>query len=131
MNRKRILVVDDEQEIAEQVKLTLEENGYEVTVAFEGQEALEKARNDIPDLMILDIMLPKMDGYRVCALLKKDARYAAIPIILFTGKAHEEDHKMSEEAGADAYLTKPFEASALLSKIEKLTAKPSTFPFPG
>ena len=73
-----------------------------------------------PDLIILDLMLPKMDGYKVCGLLKNDARYARIPIILFTARAQEENVKMAEEVGADAYIMKPFEAQTLLGKIDEL-----------
>ncbi len=117
---KKILVVDDEAQLVEMIKMRLEANGYEVISAYDGQEALEKAKKEGPDLIILDLMLPKLDGYKVCALLKKDARYAKIPIIIFTARAQEEDRKLEEEIGADAYITKPFEPQALLAKIQEL-----------
>ena len=117
---KKILLVDDEAELVEMMKMRLEANNYEVITGYDGQEALEKARREKPDLLILDLMLPKMDGYKVCGLLKKDARYSRIPIIMFTARAQEEDKKAGEEAGADAYITKPFEPKVLLEKIKEL-----------
>jgi DNA-binding response OmpR family regulator len=100
----------------------LRANGYEVMSVGDGLTALEMAKREKPDLIILDLMLPKMDGYKVCALLKKDARYAKIPIILFTAKAQDEDKRVGEEAGADAYIVKPFEPQGLLTKIQELVS---------
>jgi len=117
---KRILIVDDEEGIIKLVKMYLEHHQYEVIAANDGQEGLDKAKDEKPDLIVLDLMLPKMDGYKVCGLLKRDTRYAKIPIILFTAKAQEKDAKLGEEVGADAYITKPFEPEVLLSKIEEL-----------
>ena len=120
MSRKKILVVDDEKDLANIVKFRLEANNYEVIAAYDGNEGLEKARSVKPDLIILDLMLPKIDGYKVCGLLKKDSRFMRIPIIMFTSKAQEEDIKLGQEVGADAYITKPFEPNILLSKIKDL-----------
>ena len=120
MAKKQILLVDDEPDLVEMVKLRLEANDYGVIVAYNGQEALDKARKDKPDLIILDLMLPKMDGYKVCGLLKADTRYNKIPIIMFTARAQDSDIKMGKEVGADAYITKPFEPQALLAKIKEL-----------
>ena len=117
---KRILIVDDEEDLVKLVKKFLEYHRYEVIAANDGQEGFEKAKTDKPDLIILDLMLPKISGYKVCGLLKKDTRYAKIPIILFTAKAQEKDVKLGEEVGADAYITKPFEPEILLSKIKEL-----------
>ena len=121
--KKRILIVEDETELVEMVKMRLEANNYEVLTAYDGQEALEKARKEKPDLIVLDLMLPKIDGYKVCGLLKRDTRYAKIPIIIFTAKAQEEDKKLGEELGAEAYIIKPFEPQVLLSKIKELLKK--------
>jgi two-component system, OmpR family, alkaline phosphatase synthesis response regulator PhoP len=121
MAKKRILVVDDEKDIAQVVKLRLLANDYEVLTAHDGQAALDTAKKEKPDLIILDIMLPKMDGYKVCGLLKSDARYSKIPIIMFSAKAQAEDATLGKEVGADAYITKPFEPNALLTKIKELT----------
>jgi len=120
---KRILIVDDVESIVMSVKMFLERHRYEVITANDGQEGFEKAKTEKPDLIILDLMLPRMHGYKVCGLLKKDTRYAKTPIILFTAKAQEEDVKLSQEVGADAYLTKPFEPEILLVKIKELLKK--------
>ena len=117
---KKILVVDDEADYIQVVSVRLKANGYEVITAMDGAEGFEKAKKDKPDLIILDLMLPKIDGFKVCGLLKKDARYAKTPIVIFTARAQEEDRLLCEEMGADAYLTKPFEAKILLDKIQSL-----------
>lgn len=117
---KKILLVDDEPELVDMVKMRLEANNYGVITANDGQEALDRVKKEKPDLVILDLMLPKLDGYKLCGLLKKDARYTNIPIIIFTARAQESDIKLGEEVGADAYITKPFEPQILLSKITEL-----------
>jgi len=120
MGKKRILIVDDEIELVKAIQIRLEHSGYECLVAFDGQEALGKAQKENPDLIILDLMLPKIDGYKVCGLLKADSRYKKIPIVILTARAQESDKKLSEETGADAYITKPFESQALMEKIKEL-----------
>lgn len=117
---KKILLIEDEKDMVYAVTLQLESSGYKIITALDGQEGLKRARMEKPDLIILDLMLPKMDGYKVCGLLKADIRYNKIPIIMFTARAQESDKKMGEEAGADAYITKPFDPQALLTKIEEL-----------
>ena len=117
---KRILLVDDEKDLAESLAFRLRASGYEVILAGDGSEGLDKAKNEKPDLIILDLMLPKMDGYQVCALLKADPKYSKIPIILFSVRAQESDFKLGKEAGGDAYITKPFDSQALLAKIKEL-----------
>lgn len=123
MDKKRLLIVDDEVDLAQLIKFRMENNGYDVLLAHDGQSALEMARKERPDLIILDLMLPKMDGYKVCGLLKKDSRYCHIPIIIFTAKGQEDDMKLGQELGADAYIVKPFEPQVLLGKIKELTEK--------
>ena len=117
---KKILVVDDEPHIVKLVQSRLKANGYDVITAFDGKEALDIAHKENPDLIILDLMLPQMDGYKVCGLLKRDTKYINVPIILFSARAQEEDIKLGQEVGADAYITKPFKPDELLEKIEKL-----------
>lgn len=117
---KKILIVDDEPYIVTLLTTRLKAGGYETLSALDGQRAFEMARQEKPDLIILDLMLPKMDGFKVCALLKKDARYAHIPVILFTAKAQDEDRLLGEEAGAEAYITKPFEPQKMMTKIREL-----------
>ena len=118
MSKKRILVVDDEEEMVMAVQARLEANNYEVITAYDGEDGLKKAKTEKPDLIILDVMLPRMDGYQVCATLKNDERYKNIPILLFTAKAGAEAERVGiEECGANGYMTKPFEPQVLLSKI--------------
>ena len=120
---KRILLVDDEPDLLSTLKKRLETNNYEVITASDGMEALSKAKKEKPDLIILDLMLPKMDGYKVCRMLKFDEKYKHIPIIMFTARAEVEDEKLGQETGADAYITKPFETNNLLSKVEELLSR--------
>jgi len=117
---KRILIVDDEVQLVEMVKMRLEAAGYEIISAYDGQEGFDKAKKDKPDLIILDLMLPKMDGYKVCGLLKNDARYSKIPIIMFTARVQDEDMRLGKDLGAEEYVTKPFDPKILLSKIKEL-----------
>jgi len=116
----KILVVDDESHLIELVQMRLEANGYEVITANDGEEGLEKAKSEKPDLILLDVMMPKMDGYKACSLLKSDEQFRKIPIILFTGKAQDDFEEVGKKAGADAFITKPFDPPDLLAKIEEL-----------
>jgi DNA-binding response OmpR family regulator len=117
---KRILVVDDEPELVKAIQIRLEQAGYEVLSADDGQEGLEKARKESPDLILLDLMLPKMDGYKVCRMLKFDEKYKQIPIIMLTARAQESDAALGLETGADAFIIKPFQHEAVLAKIKEL-----------
>ncbi len=120
---KRILIVDDQAAIVDMVRMRLEANNYEVITAGDGQEGLDKARKENPGLIILDVMLPKLNGYKVCKLLKADPRYNKIPVIISTGRTPQEVSKVGREVGADAYISKPFEAQLLLSTIKELLEK--------
>jgi len=120
MDKKRILIVDDEEDILNVLRFRLEANNYEVLSASDGQEGLNKARFEKPDLIILDLMLPKLDGYKVCRMLKFDENYKSIPIIIFTASAQKKDEEFDMEMGADAYITKPFEPAILLGKMKEL-----------
>ena len=118
--KPRILLVDDEPSIIKMVGKRLEVEGFEVLIAMDGQEGLEKARAEHPHLIVLDLMLPKLNGYEVCTMLKQDTRHQGTPIILFTARAQEKDEKLGMECGADAYVRKPFRAQELLEKIRAL-----------
>ena len=118
--KKRILAVDDEENLIEALTCRLKASDYEVLHAFDGREALHKAKDESPDLIILDVMLPFLDGFEICRLLKFDSKYKSIPIILLTSKVSDEDKKTGMEVGADAYMTKPFDAKGLLAKIGEL-----------
>jgi DNA-binding response OmpR family regulator len=123
MKNKKIMIVDDETQLVDFIRLRLEKEEYQVAVAYDGEEALQKIRQEKPDLIILDLMLPKMDGYMICSLFKRDKRFADVPIILFTARSQEEDIKLGEKVGADAYITKPYEPQILLDKIKELLEK--------
>ena len=119
MDKKKVLIVDDEPDIVTALKFNLELENFECIEAYDGEEALLKAKNENPDLILLDIMLPKINGYKVSRLLKFDESYKHIPIIMLTARAQEKDIKVGEETGADEYITKPFEMDKLMSVIKK------------
>jgi two-component system phosphate regulon response regulator PhoB len=118
--RPRILVVDDEPEAVELVQFNLEQAGFSVLTAADGAEAIRKARSGMPNLMVLDLMLPEIDGIEVCKLLRRDPATAAIPIIMLTAKAAEIDRVLGLELGADDYITKPFSPRELILRIRKI-----------
>ena len=120
MKKKRILIIDDEKEMVVLLQMRLEAADYEILVSNDGQEGLDKARAEKPDLILLDIMIPKMNGYQVCRELKIDNGTKRIPVVMLTAKAQESDKFWGKEVGADDYVTKPFEASELLEKIREL-----------
>ena len=119
MEQKKILVVDDQVDLVETMKFALELEGYKVVVSYNGEDALNQARRESPDLILLDIMLPKLDGYKVCRLLKFDERYKHIPILMLTAKTQERDKLTGQETGADEYIPKPFDIEELMGKIKK------------
>jgi len=123
MATARILAVDDSQTILEMIKAILLAGGYEVITAADGAEALETARAEMPDLILLDVMLPKLDGYRVCRLLKFDQKYKNIPIIMLTAKTEEQAMATGIRTGANQYLTKPIEPEKLLGAVAEELAK--------
>ncbi|MDD5409390.1 MAG: response regulator [Candidatus Omnitrophica bacterium] len=123
MPKKRILLIEDEADMVYALNIQLEALNFEVLSASDGQAGLDMARKEKPDLIILDLMLPKIDGYKICRLLKFDEKYKKIPIIMFTARAQEQDKKLGQEVGADAYITKPFDSKALLDKISALLKK--------
>ena len=117
---KRILVVDDEPDIVTVLKMGLKRKGYEVITAYDGKEALEKAKAERPDLITLDVMMPEVDGYTVCRELKNSDEHQAIKIIILTAKDQAEDMQQGKEARADLYMTKPFDMDELFEKIQNL-----------
>src|SRR6266436_4211500 len=132
----KILVVDDEPDAVELVEFNLKSAGYEVITAADGSEALIKARAHSPDLIVLDLMLPEVDGLEVCKILRRDPATAAIPIIMVTAKAAEIDRVLGLELGADDYLTKPFSPRELVLRVKKILERgrsveeaPATFSF--
>ncbi len=123
MSKKRILVVDDEIDLVETIRFSLELEGYDVLVAYNGEEGLNQARKEKPDLILLDLMLPKVDGYKVCRLLKFDERYKDIPIFMLTAKTQEKDKVTGLETGANEYITKPFDMDEVMKKVREYLNK--------
>ena len=118
--KSRILVVDDEPDAVELVAFNLKGAGHEVTTAVDGEEALKKARDLLPDLIVLDLMIPAVDGLEVCKILRRDVRTATIPILMLTAKAAEMDRVLGLELGADDYVTKPFSPRELVLRVKRL-----------
>ena len=116
---KRILIADDETDIVETLQFMLEVEGFECLTAYNGEDALNLAKREMPDLLILDVMMPKINGYKVCRLLKFDVKYKNIPILMVTARSQEEDKMIGEETGADEYITKPFEINDVVEKVKK------------
>ena len=118
--KKKILAVDDEIDFLKIIKLNLEADGYEVITAFDGEEALKKIRSEKPDVIILDIMLPKLNGEEVCKDIRRDPVFGKIPVIMLTGKDTDVDHIVGRVIGADIYITKPLDSKKLISAIKKV-----------
>ena len=121
--KPKILVVDDEPEAVELVEFNLRQAGYAVSTAADGAEALKKARTQPPDLIVLDVMLPEMDGFEICKTLRLEPVTARVPVIMLTAKAAEIDRVLGLELGADDYLTKPFSPRELLLRIKKILTR--------
>lgn len=120
----RVLVVDDDPVIQNLLRVNFEMEGYEVIIASDGVEGLERVRNDHPHVVVCDIMMPRMDGLTVAREMKADPATAHIPILLLSAKAQQADVRAGEDAGADEYVTKPFDPLSLLERVEALlTAK--------
>ena len=111
----KILVVDDEKPIVDILKINLEKNGYKVIVAYDGETAAEMAYSQEPDLILLDVMLPKMDGFSVCRKIREKL---AVPIIMLTARQEEVDKVLGLELGADDYMTKPFSLRELMARVK-------------
>jgi two-component system alkaline phosphatase synthesis response regulator PhoP len=120
MDKKRILVVDDERHIVRLVQVNLERAGYEVLTAYDGIEALDKVKSDMPDMVVLDVMMPRMDGFEVLKNLQSDPRFQNIPVIMLTAKAQDADIFKGWASGVSSYLTKPFNPRELLVFVERI-----------
>lgn len=118
MSKKKILVVDDEINIVELIKMNLESSGYEIIEAYTGMEAITKTNSDIPDLILLDLMLPDIDGTQLCQMLRLNEETKDIPIIMITAKSEEADKVQGLSMGADDYITKPFGIRELEARIK-------------
>lgn len=121
---KRILIVEDYSHVVEILKMRLEAAGFDVLTAYDGHEGLNKARTEKPDLIILDIMLPKLNGYKVCRFLKFDAKYRDIPIFMLTSRSKASDEEVGKKTGADEYIRKPYDPKKLMSLIFRYLGMP-------
>jgi DNA-binding response OmpR family regulator len=118
VKQKNILIIDDEKFFIEPVAMILRRYGYEVSFASDGMDGLQRARNDNPDLILLDLMLPSINGYQLCTLLKFDDQFKDIPIIIASAKDTDNVRDLVERSGADFMLTKPIDLELLLQKVE-------------
>ncbi len=128
MGREKILVVEDEEDILELVTVALTREGWRVTGATTGEEALEAAREEAPDLVVLDLMLPGIDGLQVCRALRADARTREVPVIMLTARGEERDVVRGLESGADDYVTKPFSPKVLAARIRSVLRRRAEAP---
>jgi two-component system alkaline phosphatase synthesis response regulator PhoP len=128
MSRQNILVVDDEDDILELLKYNLNKNGYNAVCVGSGEEALMTARSKLPDLVVLDLMLPGVDGLEVCRILKNDRKTSHIPILMLTAKGEEADIVTGLELGADDYVTKPFSPRVLLARVKAVLRRKAQKP---
>ncbi len=121
MDRKfRILAVDDEQHIRRLIQVSLERQGFEVLTAVDGKDALDKVANDKPDLVVLDVMMPQIDGFEVLKSLRKNKETRELPVIMLTAKTQDSDVFTGWQHGADLYLTKPFNPTELVAFVKRI-----------
>ncbi|MCK4537935.1 MAG: response regulator [Candidatus Krumholzibacteria bacterium] len=120
MKKGKVLVVDDEINITQILEFSIGSEGYEVLTASNGEEAIDKARREQPDLIILDIMMPKIDGYEACRILKANPITKNIPVVLLTAKGRDIDKRLGYEVGASDYIIKPFSPNKLIERIHEL-----------
>lgn len=120
MSKSKILIVDDEPNILLSLEFLMKKSGYEVFIARDGSEALEIIQKYTPDLVLLDIMMPEVDGYEVCQFIRKNQALANIKVVFLTAKSRQEDIDKGYAMGADLYLTKPFGTKLLMEKIKSL-----------
>jgi DNA-binding response OmpR family regulator len=117
---KTILLIEDDANLAELVKIRLEEHDYQIVIVPDGFEMLKILRKTKPDLIILDVMLPRIDGYKLCRLLKNYEPYKNIPIIIFTALTGKGSKAMAKDMGAETYIAKPFDSKKLISEIDRI-----------
>lgn len=125
MSRERILLVDDEEDILNLVKYNLEREGFKVETVTTGEAAVRAARENVPDLILLDLMLPGMDGFDVCRILKNDKNVMKTPIVMLTAKGEDSDIVAGLELGADDYITKPFSPRVLIARVKTVLRRDS------
>ena len=120
---KKILIVEDEPDFRVALRMRLEANGYNIIEADDGMKGLDAVRQQNPDLIILDVMLPRMNGFKLARLLKYSAKYKSVPLMMLTVMSQASDRKMGQAVGADAYMTKPYQPQELLNTIATLISR--------
>jgi len=125
VKRKRILVIEDEPDIRELIAYNLSREGYQVSEAEDGESGLDKARRELPDLVLLDLMLPRLSGVEVCRRLKSEAQTQGLPVIMVTAKGDEDDVVSGFDTGADDYIPKPFSPKVLLARVKAVLRRAS------
>lgn len=123
MGQNRILIVEDEENLLKLETIFLSAKGYRVTGVLSGESALDEVNSERPDLVLLDVMLPEMDGFEVCRCIKENPETSSIPVVILTARKTDQDYARGAEAGADAYITKPFKSAHVIETIEGLLAK--------
>jgi len=118
---KRVLLAEDEPNIVESLTFLLDRAGFEVTVETDGRRTLDAALDDVPDILILDVMLPELDGYEVLRQLRSDRRTDKLPVVMLTAKGQQEDRETALACGADLFITKPFANAEVIAAVKKLT----------
>jgi DNA-binding response OmpR family regulator len=126
--RKKILVVEDDPDLVELLSFNLRASGFAVGTAMDGVDALKKARSTIPDLILLDLMLPELDGLAVCEILRREPATAGIPIVIVTALSSQFTRLAGMEAGANDFITKPFRLKQLISRVQELVSRPALQP---
>lgn len=121
--QKKVLIIDDEAEMTRLLKIELEQEGFKAFVARDGQEGFSQIRTIMPDVIILDIMMPGMDGYEMLTILKADDATQNIPVILLTAKTREQDIEKGKKLGADSYITKPFDSIQLVREVHRISRR--------
>ena len=120
---KRILIVDDEPNIVLSLEFLMKKHGYEVETATDGEQALEAVNRQHPDLVLLDVMMPRKDGYQVCQILREDERLADMRIVMLTAKGRDVEREKGLSLGADDYITKPFSTQDVVEKVGELLGR--------
>jgi two-component system alkaline phosphatase synthesis response regulator PhoP len=123
MPKKKILVIEDDRDISELITYNLEREGYEIACLYDGSQAVDFVRKRRPELIILDLMLPEVDGLEICRTLKSDAATKQIPIVMLTAKSEEADVVVGLQMGADDYIPKPFSPKVLVARIKAITRR--------
>ncbi|MEQ9643229.1 MAG: response regulator [Alphaproteobacteria bacterium] len=119
---KRVLIAEDEPNIVESLTFLLERAGFDVTVETDGKQALRAALEGLPDVLVLDVMLPELDGYEILRRLRADPKASGLPVLILTAKGQREDRETALDSGADLFITKPFANAEVVAAVEKLAA---------